>query len=1154
MKYANNFRRAGAVSVLALSAVLQSVCVQSAMAEVVKTTSGTQPNLERGPQVLPPEGFVLSIDGRASGADASFGDPIRQTDVRLDRNDVMVTFDGFGVEPRLDVMLADVAALRPGEAMRFQSRINYPAFTTRGEIRLYSRDGSRLLAVTPIEPNGQATKVLPAQSDKLAYGYRVYDKAGRFDETALMPLDGDQARQISRGPRRDDGRDRAGHRAIPLRGGAVTVQVRNLMAGAKIAALGAEAEAGPDNSAVINRILPVGEHDVEVTARGVTLIRPIEIPASDWFATGVADLTIGKRDGGYEDLGQGDTIRYGRLQGYAKGHTAGGWEITASADTQEDDLKNLLRNVTERDPRSQLSRLDPDLYYATYGDDSEMRDDTPTSSGLYLKAEKEGSHLLLGDFKSSIRNTELLRNERALYGMQGVYQSRSQTTRGDARAALELYGAQPEQLPRRDQFRGTGGSSYFLSQRDVVLGSETLQVERRDPDTGRVLSRQTLTYGRDYDVNYAQGLVMLKGPLSSFARDGGFMGGSDQDGLYLIVQYEHTPLFEDLDGYAYGGRAEVWALDRLRLGVTGSVDDTGTADQTATGADLRLELGTNSRIQLETAQTDGPGFSSSFSADGGMTVADGARVAGKGRATRLDAELDLADLGLEREGNLTLSYETRGAGFATIDRQTEQDEVMGEIALATKLDDKTGLTLSYSHFDEEGGDQKTEIEAALSRQLSEATTIELGYRGLDRFDTDRADRSGKRQDLGLRLSHKVSDTLTVYGYGIGSVSHEGGIAKGDRLGLGAQWQMSQYWSLGAEVSDGDAGQGAQARLGYDNGKGDAAYVGYALDPERDGEDDDLIGRDGGKMVWGGRKALGADVALINENSYDMFGEKRSLTSSYGMEYRQSSHLTHELRYEYGRVHDSLSGDVDRDALSFGSRYDNKDGLALRGRIELRRDQEQVAGRLDSVEESVLVSGDLRYDINDSRRLTAHVDLLRSNDRSGDSGDYTDINLGYALRPVEHDRWTLLAKYQYKYDLYGQVVNGSESRGPRQRSHVFSLDGSYRVSDHWTLGGKIGGRWSETQKSGGDWRQNDAWLGVINARYHLPNKWDLLLEGRQLTTRQPGTDQQGFLIAGYKHVGEHALFGAGYNFSSFSDDLTDMVYDDKGIFLNLVLKY
>jgi hypothetical protein len=39
-----------------------------------------------------------------------------------------------------------------------------------------------------------------------------------------------------------------------------------------------------------------------------------------------------------------------------------------------------------------------------------------------------------------------------------------------------------------------------------------------------------------------------------------------------------------------------------------------------------------------------------------------------------------------------------------------------------------------------------------------------------------------------------------------------------------------------------------------------------------------------------------------------------------------------------------------------------------------------------------------------------------------------------------------------------------------------------------------------------------------------------------------------------HFGDHAKIGLSYNFSAFSDDLTDMTLDDEGLFLNLQAKF
>ena len=43
---------------------------------------------------------------------------------------------------------------------------------------------------------------------------------------------------------------------------------------------------------------------------------------------------------------------------------------------------------------------------------------------------------------------------------------------------------------------------------------------------------------------------------------------------------------------------------------------------------------------------------------------------------------------------------------------------------------------------------------------------------------------------------------------------------------------------------------------------------------------------------------------------------------------------------------------------------------------------------------------------------------------------------------------------------------------------------------------------------------------------------------------------GALAAISRYVGDHLKIGLGYNFTDFSDDLTDLSYDHSGVFLNL----
>jgi hypothetical protein len=154
-----------------------------------------------------------------------------------------------------------------------------------------------------------------------------------------------------------------------------------------------------------------------------------------------------------------------------------------------------------------------------------------------------------------------------------------------------------------------------------------------------------------------------------------------------------------------------------------------------------------------------------------------------------------------------------------------------------------------------------------------------------------------------------------------------------------------------------------------------------------------------------------------------------------------------------------------------------------------------------------------------------------------------------------DQLNLLARYQYLDDMFGQDVEGDVGEGPLQRSHIFSIDAEYDVSQRWTLGAKLGIRLAESAvDADSPFLQNDAWLAVATARYHIVNEWDVLVEARNLTTDQADTADFGALVGVYKQVGENVMIGGSYNFGQFSDDLTDLVADDQGAEINLIAKF
>lgn len=337
---------------------------------------------------------------------------------------------------------------------------------------------------------------------------------------------------------------------------------------------------------------------------------------------------------------------------------------------------------------------------------------------------------------------------------------------------------------------------------------------------------------------------------------------------------------------------------------------------------------------------------------------------------------------------------------------------------------------------------------------------------------------------------------------------------------------------------------------------ESTYLGYVLDPDRTLDDVTLTGRDHGKFVGGARRKLGESTSVFGENSYDLFGQRRTLASSYGVEYAASERTVWTGAAEFGRVADDATGDLDRVALSFGVRYDDGERLSMKGRLELRRDSGTYEGR-DRDADTILGTGTVRYALNEAERIVSSLQFVLPDNGTATlpEGDYIRYDLGYALRPTDNDRLNLLAKYQYLYDLYGQETDGVQSRSPRQKTHVVSLDAEYDVTERWTLGGKLGMRFGASSAAEGEaFVDNDAWLGVVSARYHLVHNWDLLAEVRQLHAEQAGTTETGVLVGGYRQVNRNMSMGLIYNFGRFSDDLTDLVQDDKGLALNLIAQF
>jgi hypothetical protein len=88
---------------------------------------------------------------------------------------------------------------------------------------------------------------------------------------------------------------------------------------------------------------------------------------------------------------------------------------------------------------------------------------------------------------------------------------------------------------------------------------------------------------------------------------------------------------------------------------------------------------------------------------------------------------------------------------------------------------------------------------------------------------------------------------------------------------------------------------------------------------------------------------------------------------------------------------------------------------------------------------------------------------------------------------------------------------------------------------------------------GSWVDSAATFAAGQVRYDIGARWHALAEYRWLGVNDGG-DRQGFLVGVDRDIGKHFRVGVGWNFTDFSDDLTNFDYDHRGFFMNFVGSY
>jgi hypothetical protein len=1111
------------------------------------------------------DGFAISVEsGITDDRKHISGEPaatarLKKLDQARTGLGLQVAVDGLGAKPVLAVTTGGQRTYQAGETVRFASITNYPTWIQRAEIAIFDPEGSGApLAVIPASVNGVTPWVMPSDGpESLVYVLHVYDAGGRRDETLAQSIVRTERNGDETGTTPDidlllQAEDQTARRGIPVHGALVTLSGIDLPADATVALLGERLRPGVRRQVTVQRILPPGTHEVVITAGRQNSKQKIIIPHRDIFATAIIDATIGR------DSSTGETWTSGRVAGFVDGYLSSGVRLRASVDTREAEFRDLFRNFGRRYPDQVLRQIDDRDVWVVTGDDSKTENLAPTSGRLFLRLEDGPSHAMWGDFRPADDLERVVRTDRTLYGALSRWESSEAMPNGEARATATAYAGQIDRLTQRDVFRGTGGSTYFLSRRDIETGTETLIVEARDPVSGRILSSRRLVEGRDYRIDYTQGVVILNAPLVPSSQGPGLVNDrplGDYD-INLVAQYDYVPSSGADLADAYGGRAEIWLTPNLRIGASGSRETTGLADNTLTGADILLQRHEGTYLSVDIAQSEGPGPGSRLSLTGGMDLAPDLPSAGvigqKADAVRAEGRLDLADIG--SQGHVLAWYENREAGFWSPDYNSVEGQisrgVSGEVALGNVV-----LTFGGEVAQSGADKETTKTRLGIRSQVREDLTLEVEAAVQDRRNL-RLDASpgenGSRTDVAARLTWDLMDDARVWVFGQTSTQTTGDVLSDDRIGVGAEMDVSDKLSVSAELSNGR--QGVAGRAGVSYRPNDMAT--YRINMHDDGTQYGQSGRQG--LSFGLDRKINDRWAMTSETLVAGDGSDKSIASNYGVTFSPSSNRQYSLGIINGTFNESDGRKIARRGLSFGTTFSNGDEYDYRLRAEYREDR-LTGSPLGENRDTLLLSGDYSYQASEDWRLVASADIVNS--RGGDDaipdGRYVEGRIGFAYRPVEHDRLNALFGLILLDDQPGpdQVNIDGDVNGPRQRSFILNAALSYDLNERWTLGLKYGFRHREqTDRLTQETVESSAHLGIVRLEYRVAQMWDILGEGRLFHSDTAETYESGALLGIYREVNPNTRIGLGYSWGGVQDDLRKIEPAKEGLFLNVIAKF
>ncbi len=850
-----------------------------------------------------------------------------------------------------------------------------------------------------------------------------------------------------------------------------------------------------------------------------------------------------------------------RVAFFIKGTIRGDVLLTMAADSDKDVKERLYRDV------------DPNKYYPVYGDSSIVGFDAKSRERLYVRLDKGKTYALYGDFNTgdgfsqmaqggavaSLKMRNLGNYNRSATGIRLHHEDKNIVA--NAWATYDTL----KNLVEEYRANGTSGP-YSVASRQAVEGTEKIEIITRDRNAlDRIINVQPQIRMVDYSFEPFSGRIMFKAPIASVD-----VNGNPQS---IRISYE-----AEQGGSRFltaGADAQLKLGKGLEVGASVVRDENPLSPYQLSSLNFGAKLNERSGVVVEVAQSKATRWSSGAGLTSTPSGASGEiRDNLDGRAVRVE--------GNYQQGRLDAKawWMKADRGFYNPSASVSEGRTEAGLGAHFQVNDAIGLY----------GQIQQSVDGLKPGEPSRrAAAVGVNWSVNQRLNVDASLRSA-REDAGFGPNAAIAGNAQpgggFFGNGADPVNPSTGtsvlpftygnlaavgtanatFANATSLRLAAMFRVSENWSLLGEVEGGTDRQNRFA-IGshYQINERSRAYARYesttgltsasSLNPG-DRSNSFVLGIDNsfnnGPTVFSEfrlRDAVGSQIAVSRDQQLAT-GVRNTWNLREGLALTASAEY---LKILAGRSRDAL-------ALASGVDYSLSDLSKLSARLEWRRLQDDPATiGLNDAQTQYLST------ISLARKLSRDWTLLARNYAFYQDGSALGTRLenrfqiGGAWRPVDHNRWNMLSRYEFKTVRDQTRVSASSALAPENyRAHILSLHADYHPSRPWWFSGRVAAKSSFDRTLPAAQRSYAAYLMGLRAVYDITENWDIGVLASQLWSPSgaSGKSRQHALGLEVGYLLQQNLWlSLGYNATGFTDrDLTGTDYTAKGPYLRLRFKF